>query len=38
MLGVCAYLDGLPEEQEEAFRLLIGWYPSSLWAVKARGI
>ena len=38
MLGVCAYLDGLPEEQEEAFRLVIQWYPSSLWAVKARGI
>ena len=38
MLGVCAYLDGSPEEQDEAFRLLIQWYPDSLWTAKARGI
>lgn len=38
MLGVCAYLDGSHEEQEEAWRLLLQWYPDSIWATKARAI
>ncbi|MBI2166026.1 MAG: hypothetical protein HYU29_06440 [Chloroflexi bacterium] len=39
MLGVCIYLStGSSEEQEEAWRMLLQWYPASLWATKARGI
>lgn len=39
MLGVCIYLStGSSEEQEEAWRMLLQWYPNSLWAAKARAI